>query len=123
MAPTGMSCLSNLGVTSSASSIVGCTTCPTSSSKSRWSSSITLSNSSPVEHSVAVIFTVSTEMAADGQLQEERDALAKEVQGGPVERPRVRQRLSAPHVPENVAPPMLTLVPRELTEWMEDRES
>ena len=47
------------------------------------------------------------------QLQEERDALAKEVQGGPVERPRVRQRLSAPHVSEDVIPPMPTLVPRE----------
>ena len=28
------------------------------------------------------------------QLQEERDALAKEVQSGPLERPKVRQRLS-----------------------------
>ena len=45
------------------------------------------------------------------QLQEERVALAKEVQGGIVERPTVRQRLSAPHVSEDVIPPMPTLVP------------
>ena len=57
------------------------------------------------------------------QLQEERDALANEVQGDPVERSRVRQRLSAPHVSEDVIPPMPTLVPRELSEWMEDRQS
>ena len=57
------------------------------------------------------------------QLQEERDALAKEVQSGPVERPRVRQRLSVPHVAEDTIPPMPTLVPRELSEWMEDRQS
>ena len=44
MAPTGMSCLSTCGVTSST---VGCTTDPTSSSKSRSSASITLFNSSP----------------------------------------------------------------------------
>ena len=55
------------------------------------------------------------------QLQEERDALAKEVQSGPVERPKVRQRLSVPHVAEDTIPPMPTLVPRELSEWMEDR--
>ena len=57
------------------------------------------------------------------QLQEERDALAKEVQSGPVERPKVRQRLSVPHVAEDTIPPMPTLVPRELSEWMEDRQS
>ena len=51
------------------------------------------------------------------QLQEERDALAKEVQSGPVERPRVRQRLSVPHVAEDTIPPMPTLVPREFSEW------
>ena len=57
------------------------------------------------------------------QLQEERDALTKEVQSGPVERPKVRQRLSVPHVAENTIPLMPTLVPRELSEWMENRQS
>ena len=57
------------------------------------------------------------------QLQEERDALAKEVESGPVERPKVRQRLSVPYVAEDTIPPMPTLVPRELSGWMEDRQS
>ena len=57
------------------------------------------------------------------QLQEERDALAKEVQGGLLERPRVRQRLSAPHVSEDVIPPINAHVGPMGAEWMEDRQS
>ena len=37
--------------------------------------------------------------------------------------PEVRQRLSVSHVAENTIPPMPTLVPRELSEWMEDRQA
>ena len=45
-----------------------------------------------------------------------------QVQSGPVERPRLRQRSFVPLVGENTIPPMPTLVPRELSEWMEDRK-
>ena len=55
------------------------------------------------------------------QLQEERDAMAEELHG-PVERPRVRQRVSPSHIPD-VVPPMPTLIPHDLSIWMQDRQS
>ena len=55
------------------------------------------------------------------KLQEEKDALAEELHG-PVERPRVRQRVSPSHVPE-VVPPMPTLIPHDLRNWILDRQS
>ena len=55
------------------------------------------------------------------QLQEERDAVAEELHG-PVERPRVRQRVSLSHIPD-VVPPMPTLIPHDLSMWMQDRQS
>ena len=45
------------------------------------------------------------------RLQEERDTLAEELHG-PVERPRVRQRVSLSHIPD-VVPPMPTLDPHD----------
>ena len=53
------------------------------------------------------------------KLQEEKDALAAELHA-PVERPRVRQRVS--HIPE-VVPPMPTLIPHDLSNWILDRHS
>ena len=41
---------------------------------------------------------------------------------GPVERPRVRQRVSPSHIPD-VVPPMPTLIPHDLSIWMQDRQS
>ena len=41
---------------------------------------------------------------------------------GPVERPRVRQRVSLSHIPD-VVPPMPTLIPHDLIMWMQDRQS
>ena len=41
---------------------------------------------------------------------------------GPVERPRVRQRVSPSHIPE-VVPPMPTLIPHDLSNWILDRHS
>ena len=35
----------------------------------------------------------------------------------------MRHRLSVPHVAEDTIPPMPTVVPRELSEWMEDRHN
>ena len=55
------------------------------------------------------------------KLQEEKDALAEELHG-PVERPRVRQRVSPSHIPE-VVPPMPTLIPHDLSNWILDRHS
>ena len=40
----------------------------------------------------------------------------------PVERPRVRQRVSPSHIPE-VVPPMPTLIPHDLSNWILDRQS
>ena len=55
------------------------------------------------------------------KLQEEKDALVEELHG-PVERPRVRQRVSPSHIPE-VIPPMPTLIPHDLSNWILDRQS
>ena len=54
------------------------------------------------------------------QLQEERDALARELQGAPVERPKVRQRLSHAYG-ACMIPPMPTTIPRDLNDWMQER--
>ena len=54
------------------------------------------------------------------KLQEEKDALTEELHG-PVERPRVRQRVSPSHIPE-VVPPMPTLIPHDLSNWILDRQ-
>ena len=56
------------------------------------------------------------------QLQEERDALARELREDIVERPRVRQRLSPTHGGDTI-PPMPTLVPGDLSDWMQDRHA
>ena len=56
------------------------------------------------------------------QLQEERDALARELRGDIVERPRVRQRLSPSHRGDTI-PPMPTLIPGDLSDWMQDRHA
>ena len=56
------------------------------------------------------------------QLQEERDALARELRGDIVERPRVRQRLSPSHRGDTI-PPMPTLIPCDLSDWMQDRHA
>ena len=55
------------------------------------------------------------------KLQEEKEALVEELHG-PVERPRVRQRVSPSHIPE-VVPPMPTLIPHDLSNWILDRHS
>ena len=49
------------------------------------------------------------------------NALVEELHGS-VERPQVRQRVSPSHIPE-VIPPMLTLIPHELGNWILDRQS
>ena len=54
------------------------------------------------------------------QLQEERDALVRELHGAPLESPRVRQRLSHGHR-SGVIPPMPTLIPGDLSDWMQER--
>ena len=54
------------------------------------------------------------------QLQEERDALVRELHGAPLERPRVRQRLSHGHR-SGVIPPMPTLIPGDFSDWMQER--
>ena len=53
------------------------------------------------------------------QLQEEKDAVAEELHG-PVERPRVRQRVSLSHILD-VVPPMPTLIPHNLSMLMQER--
>ena len=53
------------------------------------------------------------------QLQEERDALVRELHA-PMDRPRVRQRLSYAHRC-GVIPPMPTLIPEDLSDWMQER--
>ena len=53
------------------------------------------------------------------QLQEERDVLVRELHGAPMERPRVRQRLSRAHR-SGVIPPMPILIPGDVdagTPW------
>ena len=47
----------------------------------------------------------------------------KEVQSGPLRDPKCGSGLTVPYVAEDTIPPMPTLVPRELSEWMEDRQS
>ena len=55
------------------------------------------------------------------KLQQEKDAFAEELHG-PVERSRVRQRVSPSHIPQ-VVPPMPTLIPHDLSNWILDRHS
>ena len=55
------------------------------------------------------------------KLQEEKDALAEELHG-PCGVAQVRQRVSPSHIPE-VVPPMPTLIPHDLRNWILDRHS
>ena len=64
----------------------------------------------------------SGETSTLNQLQEEQDALARELRRDIVERPRVRQRLSPAHGGDTI-PPMHTLVPGDLSDWMQDRHA
>ena len=56
------------------------------------------------------------------QLQEERGAFTVKLQEPPEERPRARQRLSPSHVQNGPTPPMPTMVPMELSDWVQDRQ-
>ena len=75
------------------------------------------SSSPPFQHKMWARQVQSLQQMVN-QFQKERDAFTVKLQEPPGERPRARQRSSPSHVPNGSMPPMPTMVPMELSDWV-----